>query len=581
MIVGPSMGSLISRYALAYMEKKGQNHNCRLWVSLDGPHLGVNVPIGSQYWLEYYSRVAGERDAEDVLEHNIGSVAAKQLLLHHWTSHSTSPAPAPVTRGLFLQNLQNNGLPGSNGFPQNLRKVSLTNGSGSGVLQQPGAGCSQVLNMKGFARNWLSFFSIIGALVRKQGTESNIYFSSDYGTTCKVFDGWYAKFTFQNRHYEEKFAQTPSNTRSYDVVPGGQYNTIGVIQQQGTISDLLKYTTFSNVINNNAFIPTVSALALTNGNSRDWAENLSNRNLVCTGETPFNAYFTPVNNEGHVTLTSASVDWVKNELNNLPQPSPYSIQLISGNEPICESTATYQAMNLTAGTTVTWSTTSSDISISPSTGPQTTVSRIRNGSATLIATVNSCSGTAISTKDLRVGGYSSGDYPVSGPSSSCTNSDVYFNTNTLPGATNYQWFWPSDWTYVSGQGTPYLAVRTGYNPYGGNVGVRVANACDAGGSPAIQYVQVYDCGYYYSMSPNPATSTVTVSSKETNTKDNVKHETITEVNIYDQQGNLKKHQKFEKVNRATLNISDLRTGVYFLEIVDGIYKERQQLSVLR
>ncbi len=399
-----------------------------------------------------------------------------------------------------------------------------------------------------------------------------------------MFDGWFAKFVFNNTHSEEKFAQTPSNTRSYDIVPGSYLNTIESIKKKGTVSDALSYTTFSNVINNHAFIPAVSALALRNPGpeNRDWAENLSTRNLVCTGEKPFNAYYTPVNNEEHVSLTSASADWVKSELTNQPPPSPYPIEKISGNEPICESTATYQVINLPTGASVIWSTTSANISINPTTGSQTTVTKIStdNSSATLIASINTCTGTGISTRYIRVRGYSSSDYPVSGPSSACTNSDVYFNTNVLSAATNYQWFWPNDWTYVSGQGTPYLALRTGYNANSGSVGVRVANQCDAGGSPGMQYVQVNDCGYYYyMMSPNPASTTVTISAKETTPKGEKSDKTITEVNIYEQQGNLKKHEKFSKVKTATVNISGLNNGVYFVEIADGNFKERQKLII--
>ncbi|MVN21325.1 esterase/lipase family protein [Mucilaginibacter arboris] len=45
-VVGPSMGGLISRYALAYMEHHSMPHNTRLYVSFDSPHLGANIPIG-------------------------------------------------------------------------------------------------------------------------------------------------------------------------------------------------------------------------------------------------------------------------------------------------------------------------------------------------------------------------------------------------------------------------------------------------------------------------------------------------------------------------------------------------------
>jgi hypothetical protein len=44
-IMGPSMGGQISRYALAYMEEHNLSHNTKLWVSIDSPHLGANIPM--------------------------------------------------------------------------------------------------------------------------------------------------------------------------------------------------------------------------------------------------------------------------------------------------------------------------------------------------------------------------------------------------------------------------------------------------------------------------------------------------------------------------------------------------------
>ncbi len=85
----------------------------------------------------------------------------------------------------------------------------------------------------------------------------------------------------------------------------------------------------------------------------------------------------------------------------------------------------------------------------------------------------------------------------------------------------------------------------------------------------------------YEESPNPATSEVTASVAEGTSAKQDNTAVITEVNIYDQQGNLKKHQKFSKVKRARVNVSDLRAGVYFIEIVNGTYKERKQLSILK
>ena len=45
-IIGPSMAGLISRYALSYLEQNNINHNTRLYISFDSPHLGANIPLG-------------------------------------------------------------------------------------------------------------------------------------------------------------------------------------------------------------------------------------------------------------------------------------------------------------------------------------------------------------------------------------------------------------------------------------------------------------------------------------------------------------------------------------------------------
>lgn len=50
-VLGLSMGGLITRYALRDMELKNESHDVAAYVSGDTPHLGVNVPIGCQILL--------------------------------------------------------------------------------------------------------------------------------------------------------------------------------------------------------------------------------------------------------------------------------------------------------------------------------------------------------------------------------------------------------------------------------------------------------------------------------------------------------------------------------------------------
>ena len=48
-VIGPSMGGQIARYALSLQHgSNGLAHNTRLYLSLDSPHNGVNIPIGLQ-----------------------------------------------------------------------------------------------------------------------------------------------------------------------------------------------------------------------------------------------------------------------------------------------------------------------------------------------------------------------------------------------------------------------------------------------------------------------------------------------------------------------------------------------------
>lgn len=62
-IVGYSMGGLIARYALTEMESNGKKHETAIYISYDSPHLGVNVPLGLQYLLNYVYRFLSGTDA--------------------------------------------------------------------------------------------------------------------------------------------------------------------------------------------------------------------------------------------------------------------------------------------------------------------------------------------------------------------------------------------------------------------------------------------------------------------------------------------------------------------------------------
>lgn len=252
---------------------------------------------------------------------------------------------------------------------------------------------------------------------------------------------------------------------------------------------------------------------------------------------------------------------------------------ISGAASFCGS-QTYTIANLGCSATVNWSVTPSGI-VSPSTGSgnSITLTKVSSGVITLTAAISNACGitTTLTKSNIRVGGFSSSEYPVSGSSTACTNQTVYFNTNTLPDATDYAWTWPSGWTYLSGQGTPYISLMTpSSSGSSGMVGVRVANACDAGGSPALLYVEVNSC-FGFEVSPNPTNGELTVTTAEDETAPTTEvtaksvsvQNKIYKIKLADQSGNVKKVFNFSGVKSARLNISTLHKGIYIISAYNG------------
>lgn len=105
-----------------------------------------------------------------------------------------------------------------------------------------------------------------------------------------------------------------------------------------------------------------------------------------------------------------------------------------------------------------------------------------------------------------------------------------------------------------------------------------SNPCNSATSNSISETGECTRAGAYTLSPNPATSTVTVSPANTYTT-KATNSYIDEIRIYDLSGNMKKYQKFNKVKSATVNIIGLMSGTYFVEITDGTYKEKQQLFI--
>ena len=443
-LVGPSMGGLVSRYALAYMEQHQHKHNVGLWVSFDAPHLGANVPIGDQKFLNFFSVVSDL--AKKALDQQANCPAAKEMLVNHYLTNSSNPGGAPGFRDRFVSVMNNIGFPtGDAGQP--FRKIAVTDGSlGGNELFADGSLAFSYKIANEVTINFLLF------KVRKSqftAAKATVYFTPSAGSTATVFSG----FLVDPSQIRINNFSTPSYTSSYDAAPGGMFNTQQQIAANNKDSVAVKLggtlkNYFWNVQNNHSFVSTKSALAFT-GSNQNLSENISSRNLVCTGETPFNSYFGSFStNQTHITLWPDAMNWLVQEFNGNPQPpsvaySSTTSYNINGSNVICSS-GTYSINGLPAGAAVTWSASpasSATLTVSGQQATLTPLSTNTTGNVVLSATVVSdCVPYYVNPLTVSCGVAPTAN-PITGPASGCTNDadDYTFQAPVLTGASAWNW----------------------------------------------------------------------------------------------------------------------------------------------
>ncbi|MDU0371989.1 T9SS type A sorting domain-containing protein [Hymenobacter endophyticus] len=343
-VIGPSMGGLISRYALALMEKNFadasnpatyQNpywqHNVDTWLSFDAPHGGANIPLGDQAFLRYFEGVS---EQAEINNKRLQSVAAKQMLVQHISDLAGLQYHVP-----FMRNLNNNGLPGSFGYPTQVRRVGLANGASSGLMNtqlgSPGATGLQLDVVRNAGNKRRQFFY----RSTEPGTQiaANMYFGPGAGGMATVFNGEARVIVALAKDIKKRVEMRMTSPHgTYDLAPGSTFDTQYQIQYYTlTGKQIPGYSyRFSRLAPNHCFIPTVSALAFqyrnlsnygTIGNLPNPYTDLSSRGLICQDETPFHEYYTYGRaNAPHVTLDAAAQQFVTRALFNVTQPPRFA-----------------------------------------------------------------------------------------------------------------------------------------------------------------------------------------------------------------------------------------------------------------
>ena len=271
-LAGASMGGLVGRYALAYMEAHGIPHYVRTFISFDSPQAGANVPLGLQYWLAFFADQS--TDAAAFLA-DLDTPAGRQMLVYHHTDPPGGSGQADPLRADLLGDLSAVG-----GYPSALRKVAIANGSGSRLGQgfAPGA---QIIRWE-----YSSFLvSITGDC-----------WAVSAGANATVFHGLIEYFYIPWNEWTVNVA----GTRPYDNAPGGWRDSMAEL---GAVA--APYGDILALYPNHCFIPSISSLALY---TSDLFYNIAgDQNILA--HTPFDAVYFPADNQEHVDINALNAPW--------------------------------------------------------------------------------------------------------------------------------------------------------------------------------------------------------------------------------------------------------------------------------
>ena len=304
-IVGPSMGGLVSRYALDYMEQNSLTHNTRLFISWDTPHKGANIPMNLQYLMNYFAEGnGGNADLQASIASTLGSPASKEMLIDQYSAHLQSgstylqdqnillPTGATNFRDAFQTEID------AMGFPQQTRNISIANGSSNGTLT--GTPGMEILNHT---------FDL-SDVAPDTTMDIILHFTPPANQTIEVTRATIINTTLGFPVTVDDFgasSQSFSYTDGLDSAPGGKYDLqdfLGDVQGNAVVTELLANLQQSEF----CFIPMLSAMAV--DNEDDWYASFDSN----TQNTPFDAYFLPTVNEDHVTPTTANVAFALDEI---------------------------------------------------------------------------------------------------------------------------------------------------------------------------------------------------------------------------------------------------------------------------
>lgn len=255
---------------------------------------------------------------------------------------------------------------------------------------------------------------------------------------------------------------------------------------------------------------------------------------------------------------------------------------ITGIPYLCNGNTTYTITPLPCNSSVLWTAPSSSLGVlsSLTTVPTTLTYAGTSGYIDLKASLTACGVTTALVLPIHVGNFSANDYSIGWnngtPPYYCLNQNITFTLSGGGLGTGYSWSNPSAtvlprWTkqYQSNNIAVYKTPTSGGYPPTGSVGVQFSEPC---GTPLSKYFQVvYSSSYCgtasspYSITPNPASSTITIACISLQTYCN-----IAQVQITDIYGTVKSNQSWPNTNQQVqMPVSFLPNGTYIAKVYSG------------
>lgn len=514
-IIGMSMGGLISRWALKDMENKSENHQTKLFVSYDTPHQGANVPLGYQFMANHIQSLYLRSPAGQVNEYlsfaGLSSSVTKtlrlasrpaprQMLINYVNPHNIIDNSVHVH---WQEELRLMGYPkGYPGAP--IRNIAISNAVECGTLQ-PAAANSTLLRYTGkgntnflgdiaahFAAPFVTFAAgkpqfLLGVIPGK----NSLFFNIEINTTANGGGNlvYYNKITYQkkilwlipiNVDITKASNFAPSGALPYDSYPGGAFDTqwdpAGNLAESGFLGRYNISVSHQRRFN---FVPSVSALDIGSGNvplsNADYtAKYIGSVPLIAPKTSPFANFITARElNEGHTSMSEPTGVWLKTELSGTAANAVNCSYLcdntlqISGSYNVCTA-ENYSITGIPPGMQVSWSV-SDGIQIITTKDNGYTISVVPKGNGidyhTIYATVSGACGVRNLHLTIRT---EPTEWPVYGNTNSPIRFDfggstLYGNYSHYPGSSNETFeVYPEDAHFiVSGSGYFELEAPSG------------------------------------------------------------------------------------------------------------------------